>query len=79
MICSVLKDVVLPRTRLWEYFSVDVEAIVKEFKTTVRHLNGGEHPRPEGKYLTIVQDPQHRRLGSTVDASLTLELFNIYQ
>ena len=79
MICSRLKDAVLPRAKLWEYFSVDVEAIVKEFKTTVCHLNGGEHARPEGKFLSIVQDPQYRRLGSTVDASLTLELFNIFQ
>lgn len=79
MICSRLTDSVLPRAKLWEYFSVDVEVIVKDFKNSVYHLNGGEHARPEGKFLSIVQDPQYRRLGSTVDATLTLELFNIYQ
>lgn len=75
----MLRTTVLPRAKLWEYFSVDVEAIVKEFKTTVCHLNGGEHARPEGKSLVIIQDTQYRRLGSTVDAPLTLELFNIFQ
>lgn len=75
----MLRTTVLPRAKLWEYFCVDVEVIVKEFKTTVCHLNGGEHARPEGKALVIIQDPQYRRLGSTVDASLTLELFNIFQ
>ena len=69
----------LPRARLCEYFSVDVEVIVKEFRNSVYRLNGGEHPRPEGKFLRICQDPQYRRLGSSVDKNLTLELFNISQ
>ena len=68
----------LPKAKLWEYFSVDVEAIVKEFRTSVYRLNGGEHPRPKGKQLSIIQDSLYRRLGSTVDASLTMELFNIH-
>lgn len=76
-ICARLLDTVLPRTRLWEYFCVDVEAIVSEFRSTVYRMNGGNHPKPEGKRLKILQDPQYRRLGSSVDADLTLELFNI--
>ena len=76
-ICCRLLDTVLPRAHLWEYFSVDVEAIVEEFRSTVYRLNGGNHPRPEGKWLTVIQDKQYRRLGSYVDADLTLELYNI--
>ena len=51
---------------------------MKEFRQSVYRMNGGEHARPEGKSLRVCQDPQYRRLGSTVDASLTLELFNVY-
>ncbi len=76
-VCSCLLETVLPGARLWEYSSVDVEAIVEEFRTAVYRLNGGSHPRPRGKRLQIVQDPQWRRLGSTVDMELALELFNI--
>ena len=76
-ICKVLMETVLPRAQLWEFFCVDVEAIVDNFRTTVYHLNGGNHPRPHGKWLQVVQDTQYRRLGSGVDSDSTLELFNI--
>ena len=76
-ICGRLIDTVLPRCRLQEYFCVDVEAIVSEFRATVYRLNGGNHPKPEGKYLKVIQDKEFRRLGSGVDKDFTLELFNI--
>ena len=76
-ICSRLLDNVLPRARLWEYFCVDVDAIAKEFRTTVYRLNGGNHPRPHGKRLSVIQDTKYRRLGSGVDINETLDLFNI--
>ena len=76
-ICSRLLDTVFPRARLWEYFSVDIEAITKEFRTTVYRLNGGNHPRPHGRRLRVIQDKQYRRLGSGVDINETLELFNV--
>ena len=41
------------------------------------HLNGGSHPRPEGKRLQVTQDRKYRRLGSGVDINLTLDLFNV--
>ncbi len=76
-ICSRFMDTILPRARLSEYFCVDVDAIVSEFRSTVYRLNGGNHPKPEGKHLKVIQDPEYRRLGSGVDKTLTLELFNI--
>lgn len=68
----------LPAAKLWEYYCVDVEVIVEEFRSSVYKLNGGGHPRPPGKHLAIKQDGQYRRLGSTVDGSLTMELYNIH-
>ena len=76
-ICHHLRESVLPGAKLWEYFCVDVEAVVKKFLSTVYRMNGGNHPRPEGKRLSIIQDQKYRRLGSDVDADLTLELYNI--
>ncbi len=76
-ICMRLRETVFPRASLWQYYGVDVEAVVEEFRSTVYRLNGGNHPRPEGKRLSIIQDSQYRRLGSGVDIDLTLELFNV--
>ena len=76
-ICSRLLDTVLPQARLWEFSCVDVEVLVEEFRSAVYRLNGGNHPRPEGKRLFIVQDQHYRRLKSTFDLDLALELFNI--
>ena len=56
---------------------MDVEAVVEEFRSTVYRLNGGNHPRPEGIELTVIQDDKYRRLGSGVDTDRTLELFNV--
>lgn len=49
----------------------------QEFREKVYHLNGGSHPRPEGKRLQVTQDRKYRRLGSGVDINLTLDLFNV--
>ncbi len=76
-ISARLLDSVLPQAQVWEYFSVDVESIVKEFRTAVYHLNGGSHPRPYGRRLSIIQDKEYRRLKSTVNMELVLELFNV--
>ena len=78
MVCRCLLDTVLPELKLWEYYSVDVDVIVKEFRSSVYKLNGGGHDRPTDKQLSIIQDSQYRRLGSTVDATLTMELYNIH-
>ena len=76
-ICSRLLDTVLPRARLFEHFCVDVEAIAQDFRTAVYRLNGGNHPKPHGKRLRVIQDTQYRRLGSGVDINETLDLFNV--
>lgn len=80
VIHSRLRDTVFPKARLWEYFCVDIPAIVDKFRHSVYKKQGPtpESP-PEGKPLTIIQDSQYRRLGSYVDANLTMQLFNVEQ
>ena len=80
VIHSRLRDTVFPKARLWEYFCVDITAIVEKFRHSVYKKQGPtpESP-PEGKSLTIIQDAQYRRLGSYVDANLTMQLFNVEQ
>ncbi|KAL5487406.1 hypothetical protein EMCRGX_G020000 [Ephydatia muelleri] len=71
-----LRDHVFPRLRLWEFFTVDIELITGNFRTQVYHLNGGTRPHREGR-LKVIQDPQYRRLRSSVDPNQVLELYNV--
>lgn len=71
-----LRDHVFPRLRLWEFFTVDVELITGNFRTQVYHLNGGTRPHREGR-LKVTQDPQYRRLRSSVDPNQVMELYNV--
>ena len=72
-----LLDTILPEAQLWQYFAVDVDKVVSDFRAEVSHLNGRSHPRPHGKRLFIIQDPLYRRLGCTVDMEEALEVFNV--
>jgi glycogen debranching enzyme len=73
-----LLDSVLPKARLWEYFSLDKQAIVDKFRHSVyKKQTVQESPTAVEGDLTIIQDSQYRRLGSYVDANLTMQLFNI--
>ena len=71
-----LIDTVLPKVRLWEYFCVDIEAIVGEFQSKIYHMKGGQHLKRNGN-LKVLQDKCYRRLRSRVDLDHALELFNV--
>ena len=79
IIQSRLQDTVLPKARLWEYFGLDKQAIVEKFRHSVYKKQAVQEAPPFGKELTIIQDSEYRRLGSYVDANLTMQLFNVEQ
>ena len=65
---------ILPALNLWEFYGVDVNKVVDDFKAAfVQKLNAVKNSQstvsnsgvsPE---VMIVQDPEYRRLGSTID------------
>uniref|UniRef100_A0A8C1NHD8 Glycogen debranching enzyme n=1 Tax=Cyprinus carpio TaxID=7962 RepID=A0A8C1NHD8_CYPCA len=68
---GVLWQDVFPKIKLWEFFQVKVEPMVEQFRTL---LQSGD--KAEGKQqLKIIQDPQFRRFGNTVDMNSALETF----
>ena len=71
-----LMDTVLPKAQLWEYFCVDIEATVDEFRSRITQMKGGQHLKRSGN-LKVLQDKCYRRLRSRVDLDLALELFNV--
>ncbi|XP_028666965.1 glycogen debranching enzyme isoform X1 [Erpetoichthys calabaricus] len=73
---KIIWEDVYPKLKLWEFFQVNVEKAVEQFKTL---LVQGKH-KTKGKldpkqHLKIIQDPNFKRFGSTVDLNLALETF----
>uniref|UniRef100_A0A8D3E2T7 Glycogen debranching enzyme n=1 Tax=Scophthalmus maximus TaxID=52904 RepID=A0A8D3E2T7_SCOMX len=68
---TVLWEDVYPQIKLWEFFQVSVSSAVEQFRILLQDgiKTGGK------KGLKIIQDPQYRRYGNTVDMDSALETF----
>ena len=79
IIASRLMDTVLPGAKLWEYFCVDVDAIVDEFRQNLYKTKSASKPAgiPSNKSLEIIQDPEYHHLGSSIDGDVAMEIFNV--
>ena len=79
IIASRLMDTVLPNAKLWEYFCVDVDAIVSEFRQNLYKAKSAGKPAgiPSNKSLDIIQDPEYHRYGSSIDGDVAMEIFNV--
>ncbi|XP_017292357.1 glycogen debranching enzyme isoform X2 [Kryptolebias marmoratus] len=76
VIRSIFWKDVFPQTKLWEFFQVKVENVVELFRILLQNGPKPDHIKSEGKKeLKIIQDPQYRRYGSTVDMDIALETF----
>ncbi|KAH7710427.1 glycogen debranching enzyme [Aphelenchoides avenae] len=71
---EVLLGDVFPKICLQEFFQVDIDKCVEEFRRAAK----GQLPSTEGldADVKLVQDPQYRRHGTSVDLELALKRFN---
>ncbi|RXN25810.1 glycogen debranching enzyme-like isoform X1 [Labeo rohita] len=73
---GVLWQDVFPKIKLWEFFQIKVEPTVEQFRTLLQNGAKPDRSKTEGKQqLKIIQDPQYRRFGNTVDMNSALETF----
>uniref|UniRef100_A0A8C1HVJ3 Glycogen debranching enzyme n=1 Tax=Cyprinus carpio carpio TaxID=630221 RepID=A0A8C1HVJ3_CYPCA len=73
---GVLWQDVFPKIKLWEFFQIKVEPTVEQFRDLLQSGAKPERSKTEGKQqLKIIQDPQYRRFGNTVDMNSALETF----
>ncbi|XP_028588602.2 glycogen debranching enzyme isoform X2 [Podarcis muralis] len=71
---KVIWEDIFPKLRLWEFFQVDVNKAVQQFKTLL--TQGGSKVKTDpNQHLAIVQDPEFKRLGCTVDMNIALNTF----
>uniref|UniRef100_A0AAV2JTZ0 Glycogen debranching enzyme n=1 Tax=Knipowitschia caucasica TaxID=637954 RepID=A0AAV2JTZ0_KNICA len=71
---SVMWEEIFPQIRLWEFFQLDVDHVVLQFKALLNHgAQSGRSERVQG--LKMVQDPEFKRFGNTVDMDSALDMF----
>ncbi|XP_040216109.1 glycogen debranching enzyme isoform X1 [Rana temporaria] len=80
---GIIWEEIYPKLKLWEFYQINVAKAVEQFRTLL--ASGMPHSIPgsaqkkgskaDPKNLVIIQDPQFRRFGSTVDMETALSTF----
>ena len=73
-------EVLLP-LNIHEFYTMDVDALMKEFRERMKGqpFSKESHETLNGLKLEIVQDPQYRRLKSTIDFDVAIKKYNVEQ
>ncbi|XP_061489672.1 glycogen debranching enzyme isoform X1 [Rhineura floridana] len=71
---KIMWEHIFPKIKLWEFFQVDVNKAVEQFKTLLTQ-DGSKVKTDPNQHLAIIQDPQFKRLGCTVDMNIALNTF----
>ncbi|NWW55946.1 GDE enzyme, partial [Ifrita kowaldi] len=71
---KIICEDIYPKLKLWEFFQVDVNKAVQQFKTLLTQGKMSSKSDPN-QHLQILQDPDYRRLGCTVDMNIALATF----
>ncbi|KAK3767183.1 hypothetical protein RRG08_018054 [Elysia crispata] len=72
---NVIRHKVLPTFRLHEFYCVNIEKLMKDFRNAIEQNNTAHHEGGPSE-ISIIQDPQFRRFKSSIDMKLALRLFN---
>ena len=69
---------VLPKLKLWEFFSVDVKKTVEQFRRDVLNSGGpaSASSSADGSPLKLTTGKSYQRFSATVDLAKALEKFN---
>uniref|UniRef100_A0A914BV47 Glycogen debranching enzyme n=1 Tax=Acrobeloides nanus TaxID=290746 RepID=A0A914BV47_9BILA len=71
---TILTNKIYPSIRMHEFFQANVGNLIKEFEKLARERGVEKEPRDD--FLPLIQDPDFRRFGGTVDLELALKIFN---
>lgn len=73
---GIIWEEIYPKLKLWEFYQVNVAKAVEQFRALLS--SGGaqkQGAKSDKKQLVIIQDPEYRRFGSTVDMETALSTF----
>lgn len=71
----VFRHKVLPTFRLHEFYCVNIEKLLKEFKNAIQQNTTASYDNP-ANHISIIQDKEFRRFKCYVDMNLALKLYN---
>lgn len=73
---------ILPALNLWEFFAVDVNKVVEDFKNallqqmnSLKNSQNTLHTKNVSPEVRIVQNPDYERLGSTIDLKKSVQWY----
>ncbi|XP_027724061.1 glycogen debranching enzyme isoform X1 [Vombatus ursinus] len=73
---KIVWEDIYPKIQLWEFFQVDVNKAVQQFRALLTQENRKTITKSDPKQLLkITQDPEYKRLGCTVDMNIALATF----
>ncbi|XP_028289153.1 glycogen debranching enzyme-like [Parambassis ranga] len=72
---GLLWQQVFSRLRLWEFLQVSVDEAVEQFRQLLQTGVKSSSSPECNKHLRMVQDPEYRRFGHTVDMKSALDVF----
>ncbi|XP_043941550.1 glycogen debranching enzyme isoform X2 [Protopterus annectens] len=76
VIKKILLDDIYPKLKLWEFFQLDVDKAVQQFRALLTQGVNKKTTLSNPKvHLKILQDPEYKRLGCTVNMDIALETF----
>ncbi|XP_007422039.1 glycogen debranching enzyme isoform X1 [Python bivittatus] len=71
---KIIWEDIFPKIKLWEFFQVDVNKVVQQFKTLLTKGSSKVKTDPN-QHLAVIQDPEFKRFGCTVDMNVALNTF----
>ncbi|XP_032118807.1 glycogen debranching enzyme isoform X4 [Sapajus apella] len=72
---KIIWEDIFPKLKLWEFFQVDVNKAVEQFRRLLTQGNRRVTKSDPNQHLKIIQDPEYRRFGCTVDMNIALATF----
>ncbi|XP_011307475.1 glycogen debranching enzyme isoform X1 [Fopius arisanus] len=69
----------LPLVKIEELFTLDVDVVVADFVSFSRTRMPQDIPADSNQSISIIRDPQCRRLKATIDMQLALNIYNVYR
>ncbi|XP_063796122.1 glycogen debranching enzyme isoform X2 [Pseudophryne corroboree] len=72
---GIMWEDIFPKLKLWEFYQVNVSKAVDQFRTLLTPGAQNKGSKADSKHLVIIQDPQYKRFGCTVDMDTALSTF----
>ncbi|KAE8610797.1 hypothetical protein XENTR_v10012247 [Xenopus tropicalis] len=72
---GIVWEEIYPRIKLWEFYQVEVDKAVKQFRALLTSGAQKKGNKSDPKHLMIIQDPEYKRFGCSVDMDTALNTF----